>query len=100
MQSVKEKVTFFISGLLYLLFNLRLTTTLSESAMETMWQILRTAPYVAGVTWVFISFLQYMADGEKMPWDRRMRLFFALGIMVGLFIAIYEYAGVGTSMQQ
>ncbi len=100
MQSAKEKVTFIISGLLYLVFNLRLTSTVTESLTATMWQILRTAPYVAGVTWVFISFLQYMAEGEKMPWDRRLRLFFAIGIMAGLFVAIYEYAGVGVSMQQ
>ncbi len=60
----------------------------------TFWQILQTAPYVAGITYVIIALLQYMADGEKLPWDRRLRLFFALGIMAGLFYGIYEYAGV------
>ncbi len=100
MQNAKEKVSFYLSGLLYLVFNLRLASTLAESLTATMYQILRTAPYVAGATWVIISFLQYMADGEKMPWDRKLRLFFAIGIMAGLFFAIYEYAGVDVSMQQ
>ncbi len=100
MQNAKEKVTFYLSGFLYLLFNLRLSSTLIDSVTATLWQIARTAPYVAGITWVFISFLQYLAEGEKMPWDRRLRLFFAIGIMAGLFLAIYEYAGVDVTMQQ
>ncbi len=100
MQSAKEKVTFFISGLLYIVFNLRIASTVQDSVLETCWQLLRTVPYVAGFTWVLISFLQYMAEGDKMPWDRRLRLFFAIGIMAGLFLAIYEYAGVDVTMQQ
>ncbi len=99
MKNAREKVSFYVSGFLYLLFNLRLTSTVQDSLVATSWQILQTAPYVAGVTWVLISFLQYMADGKKMPWDRRMRLFFAIGIMAGLFYAIYEYAGADALMQ-
>ncbi len=100
MQSAKEKVTFFLSGLLYLVFNLRISSTFQDSITQTLWQLLQTVPYVAGFTWVLISFLQYMAEGEKMPWDRKLRLFFAIGIMAGLFLAIYEYAGVDVTMQQ
>jgi hypothetical protein len=48
---------------------------------------------------VIIALLQYMADGEKLPWDRRLRLFFALGIMAGLVYGIYEYAGLGVGSQ-
>jgi len=54
----------------------------------------------AGAAWVLIAFLQYMADGRKMLWERRFRLFFMIGIIAGLFFAIYEYAGVGVGMQQ
>jgi hypothetical protein len=100
MQSSKERVTLFLSCCLYLLFNLRLAATPVESTTATLLQILHTAPYVAGVTWVLISFLQYMAGGEKMPWDRRVRLFLAIGIMAGLVFGIYEYAGVSESLQQ
>ncbi len=99
MKNIKDKVSFVVSGVVYLLFNLRLSSTLQESLIATGWQIIQTVPYVAGVTWVLISFLQYMANGQKMPWDRRLRLFFAIGIMVGLFLGIYEYAGVDVTQK-
>ena len=99
MRDIKEKITFYLSGLLYLLFNLRPTSSLVESVKFTLWQILQTAPFIIGITWVIVVFLQYMANGQKMPWDRRFRLFFAIGIMAGLIQSIYEYAGVAPSGQ-
>jgi hypothetical protein len=100
MQSTREIVSFYLSALAYLLFNLRLAGDLSGTVKATIWQILQTAPYVAGATWILIAFLQYMSEGKKMPWERRFRLFFTIGIIGGLFYAIYEYAGVGVRMQQ
>ena len=100
MQSTKEKISFYLSAFVYLLFNLRLAGDLAGSLRATFMQILHTAPYVAGAAWVLIAFLQYMADGRKMLWERRFRLFFMIGIIAGLFFAIYEYAGVGVGMQQ
>ena len=99
MQSIKEKVSFYLSAVVYLLFNLRLGADALATVKATFWQIIQTAPYVAGITYVIIALLQYMADGEKLPWDRKLRLFFALGIMAGLFYGIYEYAGVDVSRQ-
>ena len=94
MDGIKEKITFYISGVLYLLFNLRVGATPFESLKATLWQLLQTAPFVIGVTWMVVAFFQYMANGQKMPWDRRIRIFFAIGIMAGLMYGIYEYAGV------
>lgn len=94
MDGIKEKITFYLSGVLYLLFNLRVGATALESLKATFWQLLQTAPFVIGITWMIVVFLQYMANGQKMPWDRRIRIFFALGIMAGLMYGIYEYAGV------
>ena len=99
MQSIKGQVSFYISAILYVVFNLRLGADLGATVKATLWQIAQTAPYVAGLTYVIIALLQYMADGEKLPWDRRLRLFFALGIMAGLIYGIYEYAGVGVGTQ-
>ncbi len=96
MQNVREKVTFYLSAVVYLLFNLRLGADALGSLEATAWQILQTAPYVAGFTYVIIATLQYMSGGEKVPWDRRLRLFFAMGILAGLVYAIWEYAGQGT----
>jgi hypothetical protein len=94
MQSLWGKISFYLSAALYVLFNLRLGPDIGTTVKATLWQILQTAPYVAGVAYLIIATLQYMADGEKLPWDRRLRLFFALGIIAGLIYGIYEYAGV------
>jgi hypothetical protein len=99
MQGLRSRVTFSISAVLYFLFNLRLSSTPGESLSATFWQIAQTAPYVAGLTYVIIAMLQYMADGEKLPWDRRLRIFFAIGIIAGLLFAIYEYAGVDVGIK-
>ena len=94
MQHVKDKIRLSLSAFLYLLFNLRIGSSLQETAASTFWQIVQTAPFVAGFTYLIVSVLQYMGDGGKLPWDRRLRLFFAIGIMAGLIYAIWEYAGV------
>ncbi|THB72904.1 MAG: hypothetical protein D6B25_15950 [Desulfobulbaceae bacterium] len=94
MQNVKEKVRFTLSALLYFLFNLRVGSDLQNTMMATFWQILQTAPFVAGATYFIIAILQYMGDGSKVSWDRRLRLFFAIGIIAGLILGIWEYAGV------
>ncbi len=94
MQNVKDKIRLSLSAFVYLLFNLRIGGSLQETVASTFWQILQTAPFVAGFTYLIISVLQYMGDGGKLPWDRRLRLFFAIGIMAGLIYAIWEYAGV------
>ncbi|KJR99364.1 MAG: hypothetical protein VR65_16435 [Desulfobulbaceae bacterium BRH_c16a] len=95
MAKIQGKISLFLSAVFYLLFNLRLGADSVTTLKATLWQIVQTAPYVAGITYVIIALLQYMADGEKIPWDRRLRLFFAVGILAGLLYGIYEYAGVG-----
>ena len=97
MENIKEKIRFSLSALLYLLFNLRIGNTIQETITATFWQILQTAPFVAGFTYLIVSVLQYMGDGSKVSWDRRLRLFFAIGIIAGLIYAIWEYAGVDLS---
>ncbi len=99
MRSIQGKLSFFFSAVLYLLFNLRLGPDGISSVKATFWQIIQTAPYIAGITYLIVVLLQYMADGEKVPWDRSLRLFFAIGILAGLIYGIYEYAGVGVSPQ-
>lgn len=94
MDNVKEKIRFSVSALLYFIFNLRIGSDLQSSFEATVWQILQTAPFVAGFTYLIVSVLQYMGDGSKLPWDRRLRLFFAIGIITGLILAIWEYGGV------
>jgi len=99
MSGVKSKITFVVSAILYVVFNLRLGTDALTSTKATLWQIATTAPYVAGMSYIIIALLQYMSDGAKVPWDRRFRIFFAIGIIAGLLNGIYEYGGAGIGGQ-
>lgn len=99
MGNLQGKVSLYLSAALYLLFNLRLGADSMATLTATLWQIVQYAPYIAGIAYVIIALLQYMAEGEKLPWDRRLRLFFAVGILAGLFLGIYEYAGTGAGNQ-
>lgn len=99
MQKSYKNLRLYLSAFIYLLFHLRLGGDVMQTIVATFWQILRTAPYIAGLTYLLIALLQYMAAGEKLPWDTRLRIFFAMGIMGGLLFGIYEYAGVDMGIQ-
>ncbi len=92
----KSSLSFYITAVVYLLFNLRIATDPVDSAIATLRQIGLTAPYVAGITFVVVSVVQYAAEGEKVPWPQRLRLFFTIGIFAGLVYGIYDYTGGGT----
>jgi hypothetical protein len=96
MENRKEKISFYLTAAGYVLFNLRPAATLVETAQFSLWQCLQTLPYAGGITWFVVAVLQYMSDGEKVPWDRRFRLFFTIGIFVGLVYAIIEYTRAGS----
>ena len=99
MESTEEKsgsaLSFYVTGFVYLLFNLRIAVDPISSALATLKQIGLTAPYVAGITFVIVSILQYASGGEKVPWPQRFRLFFTIGIFAGLVYGIYDYTGGG-----
>lgn len=100
MKNLTKTLTFYASVAFYIIFNLRLQgdgvggVDLAASLQATAWQIVQTAPYVAGFAYLIIAVIQYMLGGEKLPWDRKIRIFLALGILTGLLLGIYEYAGV------
>ncbi len=88
-------LSFYVTAAVYVLFNLRLASDPLSSVLATGEQILLTAPYVIGITYVFVAVIQYMAKGEKVPWPQRFRLFFTIGIIAGLVYGIYDYTGGG-----
>ena len=90
-----SSVSFYVTAAVYVLFNLRLASDPLTSILATTKQILLTAPYVIGITFVAVSVIQYMAEGEKVPWLNRLRLFFSIGIFAGLVYGIYDYTGGG-----
>jgi hypothetical protein len=98
MESTKEKkntLSLYITAAVYVLFNLRLASDPISSIVATVKQIVLTAPYVIGITYVAVAIVQYMAKGEKVPWPQRFRLFFTIGIFAGLVYGIYDYTGGG-----
>ena len=100
MKSTKEKkgtiISFYVTGLVYLLFNLRIGSDLLSSTVATLKQITMTAPYVVAITLVIVAAVQYLSGGEKVPWMQRLRVFFTIGIFAGLVYGIYDYTGGGT----
>ena len=88
-----NNLSFYVIAAVYVVFNLRLASDPLTSFLATGKQILMTAPYVVGITFFVISFIQYAAGGEKVPWMSRFRLFFTIGIFAGLVYGIYDYTG-------
>jgi hypothetical protein len=91
METLREKITFIITGLVYLLFHLRMGQDAGAIINGTFAQILLTAPYSIGFTYLIIVFIRYASGGTWPAWDRIARIFFTLGILFAFFFALYEY---------
>ena len=91
MKNIKEKISLFVLTAVYILFNVKYAAgQLSDSVVETLLQILTTAPVAVGLTILVVSFLQRM-HGERLPYDRVFRIFLTFGIIVGFFLALNEF---------
>ena len=91
MKTLREKITFVLTLLAYLLFHLRLGPDAGSLVAHTFKQILSTAPYAIGFTYLFVVFIRRTAGGVWPPWDRIARIFLTLGIIFAFFFALYEY---------
>jgi hypothetical protein len=91
MQKLKKFFSLFLVILAYLLFNLRFAPeNLKHSFTSTLVQLLTTAPFVAGLTILVVSFIQ-RSTGERLPWDRIIRIYCTIGIIIGFFYGLSEY---------
>jgi hypothetical protein len=91
MQKAKKNFSLFAVILAYLFFNFRYThESLTQSFKSTLVQILTTAPFVVGLTILVVSFMQ-RSTGERLPWDRIIRIYCTLGIIIGFFYGLNEY---------
>ncbi len=95
MRTLREKITLTLSGLLYLVMNLVTGESAAAIVRGTAWQLLTMLPWTAGLTGVVVIFLKQLSGGEKVPWDRVLRIFFAIGIIASLLMAISQYAQMG-----
>ena len=91
MSAIKKNISFGLVICAYLLFNLRYDPgSLNTSIKSTLVQLLMTAPFVVGLTILVVSFMQ-RSSGERLPWDRIVRIYCTLGIIIGFFYALNEY---------
>ena len=91
MTRFKDKLSLVLVAIIYILFTLRFDPErLSASLGATAMQVFSTAPYVFGMAFLAVSFLQRAAGG-RLPWDRMLRIYFTIGIIVGFFYALNDY---------
>ncbi|MDH5299167.1 MAG: hypothetical protein OEV91_09125 [Desulfobulbaceae bacterium] len=91
MKDVKEKVQLFLLAVVYLLCVSRYYPgRLRESLVATGSHLLTVAPFSLGATILIVSILQRLGDG-RLPRDRVVRIFLALGITFEFFFGLYHY---------
>ncbi|MBW1749796.1 MAG: hypothetical protein JRJ37_03685 [Deltaproteobacteria bacterium] len=95
MQTLREKITFVLTGLAYLVFHLGTNSTVDNITLGsvisgTIEQLLTTAPYCIGFTFVLVAIIRYMHKGKRPPWDRIARIFFTIGILFGFYFNLYN----------
>ena len=91
MHSIKKNISLAAVIIFYLFFNFRYSPeSLAYSIRSSLIQVLVTAPFVIGLTILVVSFMQ-RSTGERLPWDRIVRIYCTLGIIIGFFYALNEY---------
>lgn len=100
MSTLREKITFILTALAYVLFHLRVGADTGAVVTGTAYQVLLTAPYALGFTYIVAVVFRRLSGKGWLPWDRLMRVFFTVGILFAFFFALYEYAGQGLPADQ
>jgi len=99
MGTLREKITFTLTALAYLLFHLRLGADPGAIVYGTVYQMLLTAPYALGFTYIVAVVFRRLSGSGWPPWDRLLRIFFTVGILFAFFFALYEYGGQGQPLE-
>lgn len=94
MKTFKEKVTFILTGLAYLLFHLGKMPDTGSIIMGTVTALATTLPFEIGFTYIVVVFIRRTSGGERPPWDRIMRIFFTIGILFGLIYNLYVMGAI------
>ncbi|XCN71745.1 MAG: hypothetical protein Q3M24_15705 [Candidatus Electrothrix aestuarii] len=94
MQTFREKFTLFLTAVAYLLFHLSLDPAAENIIIGiitgTALQVLTTAPYAIGFTWILVIIIRFLHDDKRPAWDRIARIFFTIGILFAFYLALYE----------
>ncbi len=95
MRTVREKISLVLTGLAYLVFHLGTNSTVDNISLAsvisgTLQQILTTLPYCLGGTFVALAAIRVAFKGQRPPWDRILRIFFTIGIILGFYFNLYN----------
>ncbi len=91
MKTLREKITFVLAALTYLLFHLHIGGSAGGMIAGTVEQLLTTAPYCIGFTWILVAIFRFLHNGKWLAWDRIARIFFTFGILFGFYFALHAY---------
>lgn len=100
MKTIQEKITFAAAAAVYLFMHLRGGQTIGEMLSGTVMQLLTTAPYAIGFTFILVRIISFLHQGRRLPWDRIARIFFTVGIFFGFFFGLYEHMELTGSKQE
>lgn len=90
---IRESLSLALLAAIYLAGSVRyFPGNAGKTVVETLVQILSVAPLPAGATILLVSFMQRRA-GQRMPWDRMLRIYLTLGLMVELLYGLHDYLG-------
>jgi hypothetical protein len=91
MNKIKKNISLTAVIIIYLLFNFRYSPdNILISIKSTLIQLLMTSPFIVGLTILIVTFIQ-RSSGKRLPWDRVIRIYCTLGIIIGFFHALSEY---------
>ena len=93
-KKLKESISFWVIILIYILCSVRYyPDNPLKTLLKSIMQILEVAPLTIGGTIIIVSLMQRVL-GEKLPWDRVVRIFLTLGIIIEILYGLYIYLGV------
>jgi hypothetical protein len=95
MKEVNKYISLLVLAGVYLLCSLRyFPGNWLKTVVESVLQIITIAPLPGGATLVLVGFLQRSA-GDKMPWDRMVRIYLTIGVVVEVLFGVHDYLGQG-----
>ncbi|GAB4338369.1 MAG: hypothetical protein Kow0089_10270 [Desulfobulbaceae bacterium] len=89
MKTWKEKISFILTGIGYLLFHLGKMPDNGSVLLGTLTALASTLPFEIAFTYMVIVFIRRTTGGKLPPWDRILRIFFTIGILFGLVYNLY-----------
>jgi len=89
MHTLREKITFMLTALAYVLFHLGKAPDSGSILVGTTMALLNTLPYELGLSYMIVVFIRRTSGGKWPPWDRILRIFFTVGIVFGLIYSLY-----------